>query len=179
MSRVVGLVLLLTAFLTGTATGFFVKTPPPARTMALWGVPVVPPVTGYAEGREIRFIHTEASEARVAQRLTTMMGSPVLLVPSLAAAPAAMVAPVYVFTNGIPGAGPFDFQPDVFEHPPGSDGYRPLRALHLVTWQDARAARLLTSAREVRAALDAGAIAIERPGIVVNMPLLTWPGGGR
>ena len=40
-------------------------------------------------------------------------------------------------------------------------------------------ARVLMSAAEVQAAVDNGEIVIEQPGIVVNMPFLTWPGGHR
>src|SRR5262249_2462326 len=76
--------------------------------------PMVPPVKGFTEGQEIRFIHTEASAAQVAQMLTEMMGSPVLVVPSLAQAPDSMLANVYAFQNGVRlGEGPFGFQSDV------------------------------------------------------------------
>lgn len=50
-------------------------------------VPVPPPVTGYYVGEEILFIHTEASDSQVADMLTSMMGSPVLVVPQLAHVP--------------------------------------------------------------------------------------------
>ena len=141
--------------------------------------PHVPPVKGIAEGQEIRFIHTEASDPQVADMLTNMMGSPVLVVPSLAQAPEAMLATVYVFQNGVRGEGPFGFQPDVFDNPPGADGYRPLRAVHLVRWRDEASARVLRSAAEVREAQARGELTVERPGAVVNMPFLTWPGGQR
>lgn len=141
--------------------------------------PAVPSVKGYLDGREILFQHTEVSDPRVARILTEMMRSPVLVVPTLAQASPAMLANVYVFTNGVRGGGPFKYQPDVFDNPPGSEGYRPLRAIHLVTWKDERAARVLKSAREVKAAELAGEIVVERPGVVANMPLVTWPGGGR
>ncbi|MBI3971559.1 MAG: cation-translocating P-type ATPase [Chloroflexi bacterium] len=149
------------------------------RAMAVAGGPVVPPVKGYLDGREIRFIHTEVSDPQVADMLTKMMGSPVLVVPSLAQAPPAALATVYVFQNGVKGEGPFGFQPDVFDNPPGRAGYSPLRAVHLVRWTDERAARLLRSEAEVRAAAERGELTIEQPGVVVNMPLLTWPGGQR
>ncbi|MBI2911450.1 MAG: hypothetical protein HYY05_04850, partial [Chloroflexi bacterium] len=55
----------------------------------------------------------------------------------------------------------------------------PLRGVHLVNWKNEGAARLLTSAAEVERAVAQGEVAIERPGAVVNMPLLTWPGGQR
>lgn len=141
--------------------------------------PAVPPIKGYLEGQEIRFIHTEVSDATVAQTLTTMAGSPVLVVPSLAQAPESMLANVYVFTNGVQGGGPLGFQPDVFDNPPGTDGYSPLRAIILVTWKDERAARELKSAAEVKEADASGEVTIAQPGVVVNMPFLTWPGGQR
>ncbi|MBI2365082.1 MAG: hypothetical protein HYV01_08775 [Deltaproteobacteria bacterium] len=159
-------VLLLVAF-AGVAIGYYLN---PAG---------VPPVKAYTEGKEIRFIHTEASDPKVAELLTEMMRSPVLVVPSLAQAPKEILADVYVFKNGVKGSGPFGFQPDVFDNPPGTDGYRPLRSVLIVTWKHEKAARELRSAAEVKAAERAGEITIDRPGVVVNMPLLTWPGGRR
>jgi len=110
------------------------------------------------------------------------MGSPVLVVPSLADVPESALATVYVFTNGVQpdGArGPFGFQPDVFDSAPGDEGYSPLRALYLVTWRKESATEVLRSAEEVQAAIDAGRLTVERPGVVVNMPFLSWPGGHR
>jgi hypothetical protein len=49
----------------------------------------------------------------------------------------------------------------------------------LVTWKSERRARVLRSASEVLTGATAGEIVVERPGVVVNMPLVTWPGGGR
>ncbi len=141
--------------------------------------PGVPAVKGFTEGQEIRFIHTEASDPQVAQMLTDMMGSPVLVVPSLAQTPDGMLANVYVFTNGISGEGPFGFQSDVFDSPPGTDGYSPLRAVQLVSWVNEQAAREVRSAVEVKQAEADGALTIRLSGAVVNMPFLTWPGGQR
>lgn len=179
MRKWVWLAVILAALLTGYAAGYFVKTPATAGGMAVAGVPMPPPVRAYAEGQEIRFIHTEASDPKIAKLLTDMMRSPVLVVPSLTQAPDRMRATVYVFTNGIKGSGPLGFQPDVFDRPPGTDGYSPLRALNLVTWKTEQSARELKSAAEVKAAETAGEVSIERPGVVVNMPMLTWPGGQR
>jgi hypothetical protein len=159
-------VLLLVAF-AGVAVGYYLN-------------PVgIPPVKAYTEGKEIRFIHTETSDPKVAELLTNMMGSPVLVVPSLKQAPESMVSTVYVFKNGIKGRGPFGFQPDVFDNPPGAVGYTPLRAIHLVAWKKEEAARELRAAAEVKAAETAGELTIERPEVVVNMPMLTWPSGRR
>lgn len=139
----------------------------------------VPAGKAYAEGQEIFFMHTEASDEGVAKILTDMMSSPVLVVPSLAKASDELLANVYVFKNGLKGMGPLGFQPDVFDNPPGTAGYRPLRRLILVSWQDAAAARELKSLAEVQAALDKGELTAEQPGVVINMPFVTWPGGKR
>ena len=139
----------------------------------------VPAGKAYAEGEEIYFMHTEVSDEGVAKILTDMMNSPVLVVPSLAKASDDMLANVYVFKNGVKGMGPLGFQPDVFDNPPGTEGYRPLRRLILLTWKDEKSARELKSLAEVKAALDKGELTAEEPGVVVNMPFVTWPGGMR
>lgn len=139
----------------------------------------LPAGMAYAEGKEIYFVHTEASDPGVAETLTNMMQSPVMYVPSLANVPAESLADVYVFTNGIEGKGPFGFQGDVFDNPPGTDGYTPLRRLNVVTWADPANARLLTSVTEIMAALAADELTIEQPGVVINMPFVVWDGGKR
>jgi len=121
----------------------------------------LPAGKAYAEGQEIYFVHTEASDAEVAEKLTGMMNSPVIHVPSLASVPAEALANVYVFTNGVIGSGPFGFQADVFDNPPGAEGYSPLRNLNVVTWADPALARELKSATEVLAALAADELTIE------------------
>ena len=141
--------------------------------------PGAPPVQGYLDGQQIEFIHTEASDPKVAELLTNMKGKKVVAVPQLAQAPQAALANVYVFTNGSRGGGPLGFQPDVFDNPPGSSGYSPLRALNLVTWRNEAAARELKTAADVKAAEARAEVSIERPGVVINMPLLSWPGGQR
>jgi len=139
----------------------------------------LPAGKAYAEGKEIYFIHTEASDSGVAEKLTNMMKSPVILVPSLANVPDESLANVYVFTNGVEGTGPFGFQPDVFDNPPGTDGYTPLRRLNVITWVDEAKERELKSASEVLDAEKAGELTIEQPGVVINMPFVVWDGGKR
>ena len=139
----------------------------------------LPAGKAYAEGKEIYFVHTEASDPGVAETLTNMMTSPVIHVPSLANVPDEALANVYVFTNGVEGSGPFGFQADVFDNPPGTDGYTPLRRLNVATWADGVTAREITSVADVLAAESAGELTIEQPGVVINMPFVVWDGGQR
>jgi hypothetical protein len=143
------------------------------------GMAELPAGKAYAEGKEIYFMHTEASDPEVSEMLTNMMDSPVVHVPSLASVPEEALANVYVFTNGTEGSGPFGFQADVFDNPPGTDGYTPLRRLNVVTWAEGVNARELTSAADVLAAESAGELTIEQPGVVINMPFVVWEGGKR
>lgn len=139
----------------------------------------VPAGKAFAEGKEIYFSHTEASDADIAGMLSDMMKSPVLHVPALAQVPAEALADVYVFENGAKGMGPLGFQPDVFNNPPGTDGYSPLRQIILVKWTDESKARELKSAADVLAAETAGEVTLTKPGVVVNMPFMVWDGGKR
>jgi hypothetical protein len=107
------------------------------------------------------------------------MGPKVLVVPSLARVPVDLLADVYVFSNGVKGNGPFGFQEDVFDSVPGDPRYTPLRAVILVTWADGPRPKVLGSVGEIRAAVDKGDVVLKRPGVVVNMPVLIWPGGTR
>jgi len=140
---------------------------------------LLPAGKAFAEGKEIFFVHTEASDEGVAKLLSDMMTSPVLYVPALANIPDEVLANVYVFDNGLEGMGPFGFQADVFDNPPGTDGYSPLRRVNVVTWVDPAKARMFTSVAEIMSAVDAGEVTIAQPGVVVNMPFVVWDGGQR
>lgn len=139
----------------------------------------IPAGKGYAESKEIYFSHTETSDPDIAQMLTDMMDSPVLLVPSLAEVPDSALANVYVFENGIKGMGPLGFQPDVFDSPPGSEGYSPLRRITLVRWNDETNARELKSLAEITNAETAGELTTTQTEVIVNMPFMVWDGGKR
>jgi hypothetical protein len=173
----------LTALFTGYAVFYAVTTPllPTAAQGA--GMPaaqnLAPPVKGLYKGKEVLFIHTEASDPQVAEMLTMMMGPKVLLVPSLAKIPHDLLADVDVFTNGVKGGGPFGFQADVFSSVPGDPRYTPLRAVTLVAWRDAVPPRTLGSVEEIQEAARQGQVTLKQPSVVVNMPILVWPGGHR
>ena len=140
---------------------------------------LAPLVQGIYEGEELLFIHTEASDPNVADLLTDMMGPQVVTVPNLADVPETLLGNVYVFTNGVSGTGPMGFQPDLFDSIPGDPDYTPLRQINRVTWQEVQTPRQLNSVAELEVSEDAGEITIERTHIVVNMPILVWPGGSR
>lgn len=139
----------------------------------------VPAGKAYAEGKEIFFTHTEASDAGIAEKLTNMMKSPVLHVPSLSQVPETSLALVYVFENGLAGKGPLGFQADVFNSPPGSTGYTPLRQIILVKWNDGSKAIELKSEAEIAKAKAEGSLTTSKTGVVVNMPFIVWDGGKR
>lgn len=170
-------VVVLTASALAAQNG--IASPVQAGPMIPADAPLTPPVKGYVGGQEIWFLHTEVSDSTVAKVLTEMMGSPVLAVSSLADAPKTMLARVYVFRNGVKGGGTLGFQHDVFDHPPGDPAYSPLRAVTVVTWKYDWSARVLKSSAEVQAAFSRQELDIDRLGVVVNMPLVTWPGGQR
>lgn len=152
-------------------------------TMSSPEAPRIPPVFAYYRGEPIAFIHTEVSDVEIAGVFEGMMGSPVPVVASLADLPEAARGTVYVFTNGLTPAdtpaGPLGFQPDVFTQVPGDDGYTPLVEIVEVTWTDPSQATLLASVDQITAVESDGAVTSNRSGVVVNAPLLTWPGGQR
>ena len=49
----------------------------------------------------------------------------------------------------------------------------------LVAWKDRVKARTLGSVEEIQEAARQGEVTLKRPGVVVNMPILVWPGGQR
>ena len=166
------LVLIVLAFLLVVVAGCAPKASGPAKVE-------LPAGKAFADGKEIFFVHTEVSDADIAKLLSDMMTSPVLYVPALANVPDESLANVYVFANGSEGMGPLGFQADVFDNPPGTDGYSPLRRLNVVTWVDPAKAVMFTSVDEIIAAQEAGQVTVEQPGVVVNMPFVVWDGGQR
>ncbi len=168
------IIFLITLFLTGTAL-----TSCAAGSASGGSFASLPAGKAYAEGGEIYFIHTEASDKAIAEKLSNMMKSPVLHVPALAEVPDSSLANVYVFSNGIKGKGPLGFQPDVFDNPPGTPGYSPLRRLTVLTWKDGEKVSELKSAADILAAEKSSELTIEKPGVVINMPFVTWKDGKR
>lgn len=139
----------------------------------------VPAGKAFANGETIYFTHTEVSDKDVSDLLTKMMKSPVIFVPALAQAPDSILSNVYVFKNGIAGSGPLKYQADVFENTPDDAGYSPLRRITFVSWKNESQAKELKSAADIQGLVTQGAVSLEKSGVVVNMPFLTWKGGKR
>jgi hypothetical protein len=146
---------------------------------SLQAMNLAPLVKAYHDGGDLYFIHTEASDSSVANMLTDMMGPEVVHMPKLAQTPDTLLADIYVFKNGIKGHGPFGFQPDIFGSVPGEPGYSPLRSIHLVRWNEEAKPKELETVDALMEARSNGELTIEEAGIVVNMPVLVWPGGHR
>jgi len=176
---------LLLATACGTATGSATS---PTSSLNAGASPAAageaaepPSVFAWYANRGIHFAHTEVSDRKIADLLTSKKNSPVIYVPQLAEVPPAATSQVYIFSNGIQPEhrGPLGFQGDVFPTAPGDAQYSPLRSLELVTWKNPGTARELTAAADVLAAQKAGELSLTSPGIVINMPFLDWPSGHR
>ena len=139
----------------------------------------IPMIDGYYKGEKVYFVHTEVSDANMANMMSMMINFPTLHVTELKNISQENMAKVYVFTNGISGSGPygggpFMFQIDVFDSIPDQAGYNQFRVPHLVTWNDGSAPRLLTSVEEILEAEANGELMIQKTDNVVNAPMIVW-----
>jgi len=148
-------------------------------TQATGSYAQVPAGKAFAEGKEVFFVHTEVSDQQIAETLTNMMKSPVFFVPALAKVPQESTARVFVFENGIAGDGPLGFQQDVFDNPPGTAQYSPLRRIVLVKWVSNSTSEILKSVDSIEKAETHGDLLLTETGIIVNMPFMVWDGGKR
>ncbi len=143
-------------------------------------VPItIPMVDAYHNGERVYFIHTEISDAKMAQRMSLMINFPTLYVSQLSDIPQDELSKVYVFTNGIQGkgpygGGPFMYQIDIFDSIPGESEYNQFRNPHLVTWTEDSEPRLLTSVNQLMEAKQNGEVTIQQTDVVVNAPVIVW-----
>lgn len=140
----------------------------------------IPMIDGYYNGNKVFFIHTEVSDKKMADMMTMMINFPTFHVPQLANVSDTDIGKIYVFTNGIPGSGPygggpFMFQIDVFNSIPGQTNYSNFRMPHLVTWNDNATARILTAEEEILEAEANGELTVKNTGsVIVNVPIIAW-----
>jgi len=147
-------------------------------------VPVELPLhEGILDGGRVLYAVTESSDAGLAERISESQGRPVTHAPPLAAlleeAESGGHEPprVYVFRNGVKGAGLEGYQHEVFEAGPGDRGYSPASELVYAEWRRNLTPEVLASAEEVGQAVADRRVALEEPGIVLNLPAVSWPGG--
>ena len=137
----------------------------------------IPMMKGYENGHEIFFIATDASDNKTAAQITIETGFRVNFAPILAQTPEAARGQAYVFTNGIPGQGPFGFQLPVVNAKPGDQGYSPLLQLNMVEWNQGIAAKEIKSVQEMMSAQQNGSLTIAKTNTIVNHPAIKWEGG--
>lgn len=148
------------------------------QSLTKTNLPVTLPLTrGFADGNEVFYISTEASDAELADHLSNLTGSRVVFAPSLARSPPASLANIYAFENGIQGSGPLGFQPNVADSQPGDSEYSPLWRIILVKWGEGVTATELKSEQEILAAQQEGKLTISVSTMVVNCPFVHWQGG--
>ena len=146
--------------------------------LARASIPIdIPLAKGYENGNEIFFIATDASDEKIAQHATKLLGFKVNFAPLLSQTPESALSQVYAFTNGLPGKGPFGFQLPVLNAKPGDSGYSPLLQVNTVTWKDNSTAKELKSVQEIMTAEKNGSLTLNKTGIVVNHPAIKWQDG--
>jgi phosphoglucomutase len=144
----------------------------------------IPLIDAYYQGKKVWFIHTGASSKEMAERLTKMVDYPTYFVPQLKeAVDLDKIAKIYVFKNGVDqseaepwGGGPFNFQIDMLNAVPGDSNYSPLKNPHLVIWNETADARILESEEELLKAEKNGELTVKKTDVVVNAPVVRWPG---
>ena len=137
----------------------------------------IPLMKGYENGHEIFFIATDASDNKTATQITNQTGLKVNFAPLLAKTPETARGQAYVFTNGIPGQGPFGFQLPVVNAKPGDEGYSPLLQLNVVKWNQGITVKEIKSVQDIIAAQQNGSLTVTKTDTIVNHPAIKWEGG--
>lgn len=146
--------------------------------LARASIPIdIPLAKGYENGNEIFFIATDASDEKIAQQATILLGFKVNFAPLLSQTPESALSQAYAFTNGVPGQGPFGFQIPVLSTKPGDANYSALLQVNTVTWKDNSTAKELKSVQEIMTTEKNGSLTVNKTGIVVNHPAIKWQGG--
>ncbi len=153
-------------------------TPGSVLKLARASIPIdIPLAKGYENGNEIFFIATDASDEKIAQQATKLLGFKVNFAPLLSQTPESALSQAYAFTNGVPGQGPFGFQIPVLSTKPGDANYSALLQVNTVAWKDNSTVKELKSVQEIMTAEKNGSLTVNTTGIVVNHPAIKWQGG--
>jgi hypothetical protein len=132
----------------------------------------IPVSKGYVDGNISYFISTDASERSIVSSVSNTTKFDVNYAPSLANTSESTRQQGYVFTNGIRGDSPFEFQLPVASATPDDEGYSPLFEINYVKWVDESNARVLKSAAEVLQSQSNGELTITKSNIVINSPFV-------
>lgn len=119
----------------------------------------------FIDGDMAYHIRTDVSDASFAQE-TNLLHVPLL---NALLSRDDITSPYYIFENGV------DEQRPVLSNIPGMDDFSPAMHLHQVTFTGE--ATLLDSVEAIQAAEADGDITIETLNLIVNYPLVAWPGG--
>jgi hypothetical protein len=117
-------------------------------------------------GQKAYFVRTDTGDAQFAKKEGLVY---VPLLNGATGAKPAGVGQLYLFADGGPGQLP------VLSTAPGAPDFVSLYVLNNVRFVGAK--EVLESADKVRAAASAGRVTIESTKIVVNYPIVKWPGG--
>ena len=117
----------------------------------------------FANGEPAWFVRTDASDATFAE------AEQLVFVPLLAAATSVDggIGDIYLFDEGASDQRP------VISWTPNDAGFTPLFRVHRVRASD----EVLDSVDAIRTAADGGSIEVEDTEVIVNYPLVKWPGG--
>lgn len=121
---------------------------------------------GFVDNESVWFIRTDASDQEFA------LGAGLVWVPLLASALNApgSFANLYLFPQGISGQHP------VLSTMPGRENFTPAWRVHWVSFTGAP--ELLKSEQAIKEAVAANKVRLVETNIIVNYPMVKWPGGG-
>jgi hypothetical protein len=122
---------------------------------------------GWVDGEDVTYIRTDASD----EEFATTEG--LVYVPLMANAldEPGSYANLYLFENG-----PDDQRPVMSVSPADGENFSPAFRIHYVRHSD-DSEEVLTAVSDIEAAADEGRVEIEETDIIVNYPVITWPGG--
>jgi len=149
-----------------------------ALSLARANVPATIPLhQGYYNGGAVYFIVTDSSDPKHAEVVTKQQGWKVEAAPVLVNSPKEILSPVYIFENGVNGAGVYGFQSEVFSSTPAQENYNALASHTHVIWNDDAIPKILDSVDAILFNEDEGLLRLVEHDIVTNMPQIVWPEG--
>jgi hypothetical protein len=135
---------------------------------------VIPLMSGLYDGKPVSFITTEVSDKAMKDQMGNFTGSPVSYAPNLTKAQD--IGDLWIFKNGVKGAGLMGFQVTVFNSIPGDPAYTPLWRVNFAEWKTTATPTILGSDGDIANATKTGQITVTPTKVVVNCPIVQWGG---